>query len=517
MKRTQVRFWISSVVALVGLMAGAAMAQTPPANPPPRAVEPQISAEPREQVTPRAEAPPEAAPQRVVGQEVVRFGADYTVDAGETVREVVVISGSVRIDGRVQRDVVVIGGSAKLSETGSVGGDFVVLGGSVTALPGATVDGDLVVVSGTLDSPPGFAPGGEQVVTGPVIAGDWFRAFIPWVSRGLLWGRLIVPDLAWVWGVVGVFLAVYLVLNLVFDWPVRVCLQTLGRKPLTTSLVGLLVLLLAGPASFLLAVTVIGLAIVPFLWAALAAAGLLGSVAVSRWIGDTILRPDLPESRLQAARSLVLGFAVICLAFMVPVLGLVSWASLGILGLGAAALSFADGLRQENPTLAGMPSAQAGGIPDAPGAAAADSVNPAKIAPGGATAPMDLALFPRAAFLARTGAFVLDFLLVAIIYGLLDLDNVGQFFLLLLAYHIVLWAWKGTTVGGIICQLRVVRTDGTALRFTDSLVRGLSSIFSVAVVGLGFLWILKDAERQAWHDKIVGTYVVKVPKNWPLP
>ena len=62
----------------------------------------------------------------------------------------------------------------------------------------------------------------------------------------------------------------------------------------------------------------------------------------------------------------------------------------------------------------------------------------------------------------------------------------------------------------------MVRVDGAPLRFIDALVRGLSSIFSLAVLGLGALWILKDPERQAWHDKIAGTYVVKVPRNWPL-
>jgi uncharacterized RDD family membrane protein YckC len=61
-----------------------------------------------------------------------------------------------------------------------------------------------------------------------------------------------------------------------------------------------------------------------------------------------------------------------------------------------------------------------------------------------------------------------------------------------------------------------VRTDGTPLRFVDALVRGLSAIFSIAVLGLGVLWILRDPERQAWHDRIAGTYVVKVPRNWPL-
>jgi uncharacterized RDD family membrane protein YckC len=36
------------------------------------------------------------------------------------------------------------------------------------------------------------------------------------------------------------------------------------------------------------------------------------------------------------------------------------------------------------------------------------------------------------------------------------------------------------------------------------------------VLGLGFLWILKDPDRQAWHDRIAGTYVVKVPRSWPI-
>ena len=60
------------------------------------------------------------------------------------------------------------------------------------------------------------------------------------------------------------------------------------------------------------------------------------------------------------------------------------------------------------------------------------------------------------------------------------------------------------------------RLDGSPLRFVDALVRGIASLFSVAVVGLGFFWILKDEERQAWHDLIAGTYVVSVPRNWPL-
>ena len=83
-------------------------------------------------------------------------------------------------------------------------------------------------------------------------------------------------------------------------------------------------------------------------------------------------------------------------------------------------------------------------------------------------------------------------------------------------YHVGFWTWKQTTVGGLICQLRLVRTDGGPVQFAEALVRGLTGIFSLAVVGLGFFWILRDPERQAWHDRIAGTYVVKVPRNWPI-
>jgi uncharacterized RDD family membrane protein YckC len=126
----------------------------------------------------------------------------------------------------------------------------------------------------------------------------------------------------------------------------------------------------------------------------------------------------------------------------------------------------------------------------------------------------DASAFPRAAFRDRLAALVLDVILVGIVVGALPLRGNRGFVLVMLAYHIAFWAWRQTTVGGIICQLRIVRTDGLPLTVGDAFVRGLSAIFSVVVVGLGFFWVLRDPERQSWHDKIAGTYVVKVPRNW---
>jgi uncharacterized RDD family membrane protein YckC len=130
----------------------------------------------------------------------------------------------------------------------------------------------------------------------------------------------------------------------------------------------------------------------------------------------------------------------------------------------------------------------------------------------------DLALFPRATFLDRVAAFALDCLLVGIGVQLLDFSRHGGWFpLMLFAYHVAFWAWKGTTLGGIVVGLRVIRMQGTEVRFVDALVRGLASIFSLAALGIGCFWMLQDPERQMWHDKIAGTLVVKVPRDLVLP
>src|SRR5205814_891836 len=140
----------------------------------------------------------------------------------------------------------------------------------------------------------------------------------------------IVPDLPWVWAIAGVFFAVSLGINLVFDRPVRASASTLAERPLSAFVVGLLVLLLTGPVSLLLTVSVIGLAVVPFVLCAILVAGLVGRVGAARWIGMTVMPQDSPDSRLQSLRSFLIGSALICVAYMIPMVGFLTWTMLGV-------------------------------------------------------------------------------------------------------------------------------------------------------------------------------------------
>jgi uncharacterized RDD family membrane protein YckC len=477
------------------------------------------------------------------GYPVVRIGQGYTLKAGDTAREITVILGDATIEGRVDRDVIVILGSAYLKSTAIIDGSLVVVGGHVQAAEGAQVHEDLFVGGGGLEAPAGFGPGGHYVGIGSSALDGYLRDLVPWLTRGLLLARPIVPSLPWVWTIAFMFFLLNLLVNVVFDAPVKAAAVTLRATPLSAFMTGLLVMLLAGPVSLLLAVSVIGLAVVPFVMCALLIAAVLGKVAFARWIGMSVVHQDDPDNRSQSMRSFLIGSAVMCVAYVIPVVGFVTWAMAGVFGLGASTQAFFTAYRRENPrpprkVKAPAPEAAPPPSPAAPEgpspsvayasaipAATEEPLYAAVAAPAGpapaaatAAAPSELILLPRAAFTERLAAFGLDVVLIVIAVQVLNFDRewVRVAFILALAYHVSFWTLKGTTLGGIICQLRLVRTDGGRVGFPDALVRGLTGIFSLAVLGIGFLWVLKDPDRQAWHDRVAGTYVVKVPRDWPI-
>ena len=119
------------------------------------------------------------------------------------------------------------------------------------------------------------------------------------------------------------------------------------------------------------------------------------------------------------------------------------------------------------------------------------------------------------------GALFIDVLIIGVLVRLLadwhDDDSANRFFLLALAvYGAVMWNVKGTTIGGIVFDLRVARLDSRPLDWPTVSVRALGCILSLCALGLGFIWIAVDAGHQAWHDKLAGTIVVRVPKGTPL-
>ena len=60
-------------------------------------------------------------------------------------------------------------------------------------------------------------------------------------------------------------------------------------------------------------------------------------------------------------------------------------------------------------------------------------------------------------------------------------------------------------------RLRIVTVDGKGISWLQALKRFLGAIVSWLPLGLGYLWVLVDPERRAWHDRMSHSIVVFEP------
>jgi len=94
-------------------------------------------------------------------------------------------------------------------------------------------------------------------------------------------------------------------------------------------------------------------------------------------------------------------------------------------------------------------------------------------------------------------------LLAAVLGGLL-----GAF---LQAAYFTILTWRyGQTLGKKVLNLKVVTTEYDSLTFGKAFLREVIGKFiSTAILLIGFLWVAWDEKKQAMHDKLAGTYVIK--------
>ncbi len=420
--------------------------------------------------------------------DLVVLANDAVVKQDETAHDVVVLGGSASVDGTVTGDLVVVFGKARLGPKAEIRRDLVVIGGVLQADPAAKIGQNRVVIGGD-----------DKVLKGL----SWLKWPAQWFNSGLMYARPLPHQYLWGWAIAGIALLLYLAIAVLFPRQIQAAVDALEEAPGNSLVTGLLAFLLLGPFFLLLAVTVVGLLVVPFAVCALVLSFLFGKVAVYRYAGQQVGAQLGSAALQQPLLALLIGALLFCLLYTVPILGCLVWGTVAPLGLGAVLLAVCKRSR---------PKANGTGVaapvpPEMAVAAAAAAV------PAGPGQPPEL--LPRVGFWMRLLASVLDLLLVGLVFSLL-FHRHRLFLFFWVVYHLAFWSWKGTTIGGIILGLKIVRTDGQPMNFAVALVRLLGSFFSAAALGLGFFWAGWSPDKQAWHDKIAGTAVVKLPKSTPL-
>ena len=478
---------------------------------------------------------------------------------GEAV-DVVSVIGNTRVTGPVGDTAVAVLGSAYVDA--KVNGDVVAVLGNVELGPNAEVGGDVVAVMGTVKRDPGAVVHGsvQRVIDWDFGDGTGFSGLNTWITHCLLLGRPLAftAGLGWAWTLALGLLAFYACLALMFRHGIDQCVHTLESQPGHTALAALLGILLTPVLLVLLCVTVIGIAAVPFVVGALFCMSLFGKAVMLAWLGGRI-SGRRPGPTGHPALAVLIGGAVVLVLYVVPIVGFLVYKLLGFFGFGAVLYTLVLRVRARRaggnppPAFAGATSGSLNSPPPnnsaamagpgwtasaAPGAAAAAATaapnaaaepfasGPAPFAsasptppPAAASMPPQItAAMPRAGFWVRMGALFLDILLVGFATSLLhpfgDGHLLGDFHIVVLAiYGAVMWKLRGTTVGGIVFDLHVVRLDGRPLDWETAIVRALGCFLSLCVVFLGFIWIAFDDNHQAWHDKIAGTVVVRAKRG----
>lgn len=536
----------------------------------------------------------------------IPFG-DHLVGKGKVVRESVSILGATTVEGEVQTGAVSVLGSTTVGPEGKVDGATVAVLGRLEVLgevsgeavcvlgeafvngsvgrklvsvlgdvhlgPKAVINGDVVIVGGKLTRDPGAVVHGR--VTHPVVFGSVgsIEPLTTWIKECLLKGRPLAfePQLGWAWAVALAFFALYLLLALLFAGGIEKCLTTFETRPGSSILAAALTVLLSPVAMVLLAITVVGALLVPFLAMGLFVAGLFGKAVILAWIGRRFTKFYGEGPLNHPVFAVLVGGAIVLLLYTVwgsfLLYKLLSW-----LGVGVVVYTIALAMKREKPVApasaapippfaqpvpvapvvppvastammsAGFTGVTTGMGDSTPFAGPVGNVVPPSVpvepppGPAPSTPPvmpsairpapmMAMGTLPRAGFSIRLAAMAIDGVLIGMLLGFstgllprfLHFNHGTSGFLLALAiYAAVMWKNKGTTIGGIVCGLKVVRLDHRELDWATAIVRAVSCFLSLFVAGLGFFWVAFDDERQSWHDKIAGTTVVRVPKGVSL-
>ncbi len=482
------------------------------------------------------------------GNAVVSILGNTRVTSGHVGDAAIAVLGDTYVNGQVGNAVVAVLGNVELGPNAEVG-DVVSVGGTVHRDPKAIVHGQVQNVA-------------VGVGIGHFSGLGWLHN---WASHCLAYGRLLAfePSVAWAWAVALAFLVFYAVIALIFHRGVEKCAETLEQRPGRSILSTVLTVLLTPVVFILLIVTVVGIALVPFLAAGLFIAKIFGKVVILAWLGRRVLSigggaPKGPATAL----AVLIGGAIVMLLYAVPIVGFIVYHAIGLLGLGVVVytLLLANKRKQAAPVplvprtppttpapsviplvptepVTPPPAAPLGVVTapfvtsDVPPAAAAEpaaaeppATPPPPVTPPPAATPApavpppiySAATLPRAGFWIRIAASAIDAMLVLIVWGQIPHVIRPNYWVLLAAYCVIMWALKSTTVGGIVCGLKVVRLDDRPVDWVTALVRALGGFISAFPAGLGYIWVSFDSHSQSWHDKIAGTTIVHVPRGASL-
>jgi hypothetical protein len=286
---------------------------------------------------PAGEPPPEDAVEKVKEKTRHRdrkthdndrtaVGEDVEVAAGETVGDVVSTGGSVTVRGHATGDAVAVGGSVTLEPGARVDGDAVSVGGTVEVKPGATLGGDRTAVGGAFGK---LLSGAVKLSPGK----GAHRGHDDHGGKGFF-GRL--------WWMLPFFVLGFLMMLFVPDRLLGLR-ESLSARPWAATAAGIGSWFGIVALCVLLAVTIIGIPLIPLALVGFFGLGVFGLTALAWWTGTKL--SFIPGTQRPLV-AFCLGTLVLMLIAAIPVVGTLTLVTATTVSGGAALLLLIASMRR---------------------------------------------------------------------------------------------------------------------------------------------------------------------------
>lgn len=245
---------------------------------------------------------------------IIKIGSDVHIEKDMRVEDAVAVGGSVYVDGIVDGDAVAVGGTIHLGEEAIIHGDAVTIGGDIDQAEGSMIYGDIVDI-GTFNF--------KNIFEGKHFFGG---------HRGIPKFFTIIP-------LIGLF-ALVLLLSVLIPTELGTVASNIKNEPIIMFLWGMLGVILIVPLAVMLAISIIGIALIPLEVLAVFLASLIGYIAVAIMIGKKLLKA-LNNDNPSVALSAILGILILWLVGLIPIFGSIVKVIAWIIGFGAVIIAVA--------------------------------------------------------------------------------------------------------------------------------------------------------------------------------
>ncbi len=247
-----------------------------------------------------------AAPCFAKPNDIIKMNVDIEIPKDTVANDVVAIGGDITVRGRVNNNIVAVGGSVILKEDSAVGGQVVVVGGDIVKDPTSSIDGRITQIY-----MPHFVP---SLIN--FFKGGWWA----------LWATISFLVLLGFLGLAILFAAL-------IPEHVGVAVSALERSFISMLLWGILWAVLIVPVAVLLAISIIGVILIPLEILFVVLALIIGYIVSAVFIGKNILL-SFKKTSVPFVDAII-GILTLFLIGFVPFVGPIIKSLFLIAGFGA--------------------------------------------------------------------------------------------------------------------------------------------------------------------------------------